>query len=284
MCPAANASSSLVRDASHSGAKTRYGRLWASRSRSLRPSPTPQPSALRPAPPPPRRRGTAHASTAALARGLGSCSLLPGAGAGAGAARTPRPGGRRGAAGAPGAGPLGPLNLPGLLRGPQPETAPRGAEQDAAAAAGRSGEVRTGPLRVPGPRGIQWGGSRPRLPGGSVRPRGRGPGWASCANSPHPGAPAVRWLPARGRRSPGARTRPQALLGAAVWTALTAAPPPAWALRRGSGTPSPDVTAPPECLGARVAFGGARVAFGDPRWRPEGVHVLAWAQPQMRAL
>lgn len=196
----------------------------------------------RPAPPP-RRRGTAHASTAALARGLGSCSLLPGAGAGAGAARTPRPGGRRGAAGAPGAGPLGPLNLPGLLRGPQPETAPRGAEQDAAAAAGRSGEVRTGPLRVPGPRGIQWGGSRPRLPGGSVRPRGRGPGWASCANSPHP----------RGARGQ---------VVACAWPPLPRSPhPPAGSPRRGrldgpDCSPSPSLGPPawerdslPRCYG-----------------------------------
>lgn len=114
----------------------------------------------------PRRRGAAHASTAKRARGLGSCSLPATAAAGAGAARTPRPVGRRGAAGAPGAGPLGPLNLPGLLRGPQPETAPRGAEQGAALRGGAYWAP-----SCPRPRGTCWGDSRPRLRRGRGGPR-----------------------------------------------------------------------------------------------------------------
>lgn len=170
-----DASSSLARKVNHSGAApgasrlpklpkqpqgTRdYGHLRVEASARV-----PRHSPLRSGPP--RRRGAAHASTAKRARGLGSCSLPERAAAGAGAARTPGPVGRRGAAGAPGAGPLGPLNLPGLLRGPQPETAPRGAEQGAALRGGAYWAP-----SCPRPRRTCWGDSRPRLRVGRGGPR-----------------------------------------------------------------------------------------------------------------
>lgn len=232
-----------------STAGTGYAGLSASRSQSLHPSPTAQPSAL-------RSPEVGAPSTLAPQRGRGGSGVV--VSGRARAARTPRPGGRRGAARATGAGPLGPLNLPGLLRGPQPETIPSVAEQGAEAA-GRSREVRTGPLgRLESP-----------APGAlSVRPRGRGPSRASCANPPLPrGAGgqvvACAWLPLCRDRHPLSGSPRRGPLDCPNRTL-----PPARSRRRGSATPSPDVTAPPECLGPPVAFGWNAEAPGDARRCP----------------
>lgn len=109
--------------------------------------------------------------------------------------------------GPPGAGPFGPLNLSGLLRGPQLETRPRGGRAGSGSGGG-SGELRRGAYWTPFLPGLprdrlgepDSGGRRccrwlhtPTQAGVPV-PTRTGPGQASLENPPLCRGAVVRWF------------------------------------------------------------------------------------------
>ena len=159
----------------------------------------------------PQSQGTSHPCSVTRAQGLGSCSPRLAASAGAVLARTPRPGGRRGAAWGAGGGAAGPFKP---FQG-RSEVCSRGRRhtgvEQGAAAAGRSGEVRTVPLPLPGPSGIP---AEVRVPGsqGLTRTHAgqRRSGWASPLNTPLPrgaGGPVAGCTPPGPPPPPGFRWR-----------------------------------------------------------------------------